>query len=69
MGSSFTLLGFTDGDDLLYLEGATGSVANRDDLGLTARYQECFEDISTKAYEGDRMIELIDAVKESLDNG
>ncbi|MFF7144908.1 MULTISPECIES: helix-turn-helix domain-containing protein [Streptomyces] len=69
MGSSFTLLGFTDGDDLLYLEGATGSVANRDDLGLTARYQECFEDISIKAYEGDRMIELIDAVKESLDNG
>ncbi|MGW1257456.1 helix-turn-helix domain-containing protein [Streptomyces sp. NPDC002513] len=68
MGASFTLLGFTDGDDLLYLEGATGSVANRDDLGLTARYQECFEDISTKAYEGDRMIELIDAVKESLDN-
>ncbi|MGW1159955.1 helix-turn-helix domain-containing protein [Streptomyces sp. NPDC002519] len=68
MGASFTLLGFTDGDDLLYLEGATGSVANRDDLGLTARYQECFEDISTKAYEGDRMIELIDAVKESLDH-
>ncbi|MEU6095719.1 helix-turn-helix transcriptional regulator [Streptomyces sp. NPDC047079] len=68
MGASFTLLGFTDGDDLLYLEGATGSVANRDDLGLTARYQECFEDISTKAYEGDRMIELIDAVKESLGN-
>ncbi|MEV6023370.1 helix-turn-helix transcriptional regulator [Streptomyces sp. NPDC052036] len=69
MGASFTLLGFTDGDDLLYLEGATGSVANRDDLGLTARYQECFEDISTKAYDGDRMIELIDAVRESLGNG
>ncbi|MGV9561790.1 helix-turn-helix domain-containing protein [Streptomyces sp. NPDC003480] len=69
MGASFTLLGFTDGDDLLYLEGATGSVANRDDLGLTARYQECFEDISTKAYEGDRMIELIDTVQESLGNG
>ncbi|GAA3036329.1 helix-turn-helix domain-containing protein [Streptomyces glomeratus] len=68
MGASFTLLGFTDGDDLLYLEGATGSVANREDLGLTARYQECFEDISTKAYEGDRMVELIDAVKESLGN-
>ncbi|KUJ40829.1 hypothetical protein MBT84_32595 [Streptomyces sp. MBT84] len=69
MGGSFTLLGFTDGDDLLYLEGATGSVANRDDLALTARYQECFEDISNKAYDGDRLVELIDAVKESLDNG
>ncbi|KPI04613.1 helix-turn-helix domain protein [Actinobacteria bacterium OK074] len=68
MGSSFTLLGFKDDDDLLYLEGPTGSVSNRDDLDLTARYQECFEDISNKAYEGDRMIELIDTVKESLDN-
>ncbi|MGP4049085.1 helix-turn-helix domain-containing protein [Streptomyces sp. 2A115] len=66
--SSFILLGFKDDDDLLYLEGPTGSVSNRDDLDLTARYQECFEDISNKAYEGDRMIELIDAVKESLDN-
>ncbi|MFE9094925.1 helix-turn-helix domain-containing protein [Streptomyces sp. NPDC007264] len=68
MGGSFTLLGFKDDDDLLYLEGATGSVANRDDLDLTSRYQECFEDISSKAYDGDRMIELIDAVKESLGN-
>ncbi|MGW3494907.1 helix-turn-helix domain-containing protein [Streptomyces sp. NPDC001020] len=68
VASSFILLGFKDDDDLLYLEGPTGSVSNRDDLELTARYQECFEDISAKAYDGDRMIELIDAVKESLAN-
>ncbi|OIJ87214.1 helix-turn-helix domain-containing protein [Streptomyces colonosanans] len=68
VANSFVLLGFKDDDDLLYLEGPTGSVSNRDDLALTARYQECFEDISTKAYDGDRLIELIDAVKESLDN-
>ncbi len=68
MGNSFILLGFKDDDDLLYLEGPRDSVSNRDDLDLTARYQECFEDISNKAYDGDRMVELIDAVKESLDN-
>ncbi|MCN9244944.1 helix-turn-helix domain-containing protein [Streptomyces sp. RY43-2] len=68
VASSFILLGFKDDDDLLYLEGPTGSVSNRDDLALTARYQECFEDISTKAYDGDRLVELIDTVKESLAN-
>ncbi|MEV5984311.1 helix-turn-helix transcriptional regulator [Streptomyces sp. NPDC052051] len=68
VASSFVLLGFKDDDDLIYLEGPTGSVSNRDDLDLTARYQECFEDISTKAYDGDRLIELLDTVKESLAN-
>jgi transcriptional regulator with XRE-family HTH domain len=68
MGGSFILLGFKDDDDLLYLEGVNDSTSSRDDLALTARFQECFEDISGKAYEGDRMIELIDTVKESLDN-
>ncbi|MDX2935131.1 helix-turn-helix domain-containing protein [Streptomyces ipomoeae] len=68
VAGSFTLLGFKDDDDLLFLEGPTGISSSRDELELTARYQECFEDISSKAYEGDRMIELIDTVKESLDN-
>jgi transcriptional regulator with XRE-family HTH domain len=68
VAGSFIVLGFKDDDDLLYLEGITDSVVDRDDLDLTAQYQECFEDISNKAYEGDRMLELIDAVKESLDN-
>ncbi|WP_215454408.1 helix-turn-helix transcriptional regulator [Streptomyces sp. ATCC 21386] len=64
----FILLGFKDDDDLLYIEGPTGGLTNRDDLGLTARYQECFEDISSIAYDGDRMIEALDAIRESLDD-
>ncbi|WP_326583733.1 helix-turn-helix domain-containing protein [Streptomyces sp. NBC_00487] len=66
--SPFILLGFKDDDDLLYLEGPSGGLSNRDDLDLTVRYQECFADISDKAYDGDRMIEFLDTVKESLDN-
>ncbi|MGW3287788.1 helix-turn-helix domain-containing protein [Streptomyces sp. NPDC001002] len=64
----FILLGFKDDDDLLYLEGPAGGLSSRDDLGLSARYQECFEEISAIAYEGDRMTELLDTVKESLGN-
>ncbi|ALV36525.1 helix-turn-helix transcriptional regulator [Streptomyces sp. CdTB01] len=64
----FIMLGFKDDDDLLYLEGPAGGLSSRDDLGLSARYLECFEEISAIAYEGDRMIELLDTVKESLGN-
>ncbi|MDX3585326.1 helix-turn-helix domain-containing protein [Streptomyces europaeiscabiei] len=64
----FILLGFKDDDDLLYIEGPTGGLSNRDDLALTARYQECFEDISSIAHHGERMIEALDAIRESLDN-
>ncbi|MDX3688813.1 helix-turn-helix transcriptional regulator [Streptomyces europaeiscabiei] len=64
----FILLGFKDDDDLLYIEGPTGGLSNRDDLALTARYQECFEDISSIAYRGEAMIEALDAIRESLDN-
>ncbi|MDX2529421.1 helix-turn-helix domain-containing protein [Streptomyces europaeiscabiei] len=64
----FILLGFKDDDDLLYIEGPTGGLSNRDDLALTARYQECFEDISSIAYRGEGMIEALDAIRESLDN-
>jgi transcriptional regulator with XRE-family HTH domain len=66
--SPFILLGFRDDDDLLYLEGPNGGLSNREDLDLTVRYQECFADISDHAYEGDRMIEFLDTVRESLDN-
>ena len=66
--ATFILLGFKDDDDLLYLESPQGGLTSREDLDLTARYQECFEEISTIAYHGDRMVELIDTVKESLDN-
>ncbi|MGW0821156.1 helix-turn-helix domain-containing protein [Streptomyces sp. NPDC002845] len=66
--TSFILLGFKDEDDLLYMEGPTGGLSNRDDLGLTARYQECFEDISAIAYRDEQLIETLDAIRESLDN-
>ncbi|MGW7543246.1 helix-turn-helix domain-containing protein [Streptomyces sp. NPDC054770] len=69
VSTPFILLGFKDDDDLLYLEGPAGGLSSRDDLSLSARYQECFEEISAIAYEGDRMIELLDTVRESLDNG
>jgi transcriptional regulator with XRE-family HTH domain len=65
----FILLGFRDDDDLLYLEGPGGGLSSRDDLGLMVRYQECFEQISAIAYEGDRMSELLATVRASLDNG
>ncbi|MFF7067960.1 helix-turn-helix domain-containing protein [Streptomyces pseudovenezuelae] len=68
IGTPFILLGFKDDDDLVYLEGPSGGLSSRDDLELTARYQECFEEISAIAYEGDRVIDLLDAIKESLVN-
>ena len=61
--SPFVLLGFRDDDDLLYLEGPNGGLSNRDDLDLTVRYQECFADISDKAYEGDRLVYFFNGVK------
>lgn len=66
VSTSFILLEFKDDDDLLYLEGPGGGLSSRDDLGLTARHQECFEDISEKAYAGAQVIELLDEVRESL---
>ncbi|WP_371581206.1 helix-turn-helix domain-containing protein [Streptomyces sp. NBC_01314] len=68
IAAPFILLEFKDDDDLLYIEGPTGGLSSRDDLGLTARYQECFEDISSIAYRGDRMVGALDAIKESLSN-
>ncbi|MET7285234.1 helix-turn-helix transcriptional regulator [Streptomyces sp. NPDC005573] len=64
----FILLSFKDDDDLLYVEGPGGGLSSRDDLNLMVRYQECFEEISAIAYEGDRARELLVAVRESLDN-
>ncbi|MGX1121430.1 transcriptional regulator with XRE-family HTH domain [Streptomyces ambofaciens] len=66
VSTSFILLEFKDDDDLLYLEGPGGGLSSRDDLGLTARYQECFEDIGARAYQGAQVTELLDKVRESL---
>ncbi|ANH90906.1 transcriptional regulator [Streptomyces sp. SAT1] len=68
VATPFILLSFRDDDDLLYVEGPGGGLSSRDDLALMARYQECFEEISAIAYEGDRMTDLLGAVRESLDN-
>jgi hypothetical protein len=66
VATSFILLEFKDDDDLLFLEGPSGGLSSRDDLSLTARYQECFEEISAEALEGAQAIELIDEVRGSL---
>ncbi|OPG08712.1 transcriptional regulator [Streptomyces sp. GKU 895] len=62
----FVLLTFKDDDDLLYIEGSTGSVTSRDDIELIARYQESFAEISGAAYEGDQVIELIDEISTGM---
>ncbi|KIF67158.1 XRE family transcriptional regulator [Streptomyces sp. AcH 505] len=63
---SFVVLGFKDDTDLLYLEHATGSLTSGNDLDLLARYQECFETISSVALRGEAAVELIERVKEEF---
>lgn len=60
---SFVLLGFADDGDLLYLEHTTGSLTNQNDMDLMARYQECFETISSRAVKGEAATELITRIK------
>lgn len=60
MDSSFFLLGFRDDEDVLYVEGAGGSLTNRDDTELVARYQECFEDLRNKALAQDATVTMFD---------
>ncbi|MEU0436417.1 helix-turn-helix transcriptional regulator [Streptomyces sp. NPDC006290] len=60
LNSSFFLLGFRDDDDVCYVEGPRGSLTNRDDAELIARYQECFEDLLNKSLDEAGTIELFD---------
>ena len=60
MSTSFFLLGYPYDDDVLYLEGPRGALTNRDDSELVARYQECFEDLRSKALTHDATIALFD---------
>ncbi|MCZ4602655.1 DUF5753 domain-containing protein [Streptomyces sp. Lzd4kr] len=60
MSTSFFLLGFPYDDDVLYVEGPGGALTNRDDTELVARYQECFEDLRSKALTEDAAIALLD---------
>ncbi|MEU3921286.1 helix-turn-helix transcriptional regulator [Streptomyces sp. NPDC029004] len=63
---SFVLLGFTDDDDLLYLEHAAGSMTGGEDLELLARYQECFETITDLALGEAESLDLIGRIKHDL---
>ncbi len=58
--SSFTLLGFRDDEDVLYVAGPRGTVTNRDDRRLVARFQECFEDLENKALNEEDTIAMFD---------
>ncbi|MFI1359791.1 helix-turn-helix transcriptional regulator [Streptomyces sp. NPDC020898] len=64
--SSFTLLGFRDDEDVLYLTGPRGTVTNRDDRKLVARYQECFEDLENKALNEEDTIAMFDDLIENF---
>ncbi|MCD9873001.1 helix-turn-helix domain-containing protein [Streptomyces guryensis] len=63
---SFVLLGFSDDDDLLYLEHAAGSMTGGEDLELLARYQECFQTITDLALGATESLDLIDHIKQDL---
>ncbi|MDN3023035.1 helix-turn-helix transcriptional regulator [Streptomyces sp. S.PB5] len=60
LDSSFFLLGFQEDEDVLYVAGPGGTLTNRDDRELVARYQECFEDLRNKALTEDETVALID---------
>jgi len=64
--SSFTLLGFRDDEDVLYVAGPRGTVTNRDDRRLVARYQECFEDLENKALSEEDTIAMFDDLIENF---
>ncbi|WP_369245663.1 helix-turn-helix domain-containing protein [Streptomyces sp. R41] len=65
--NSFILLGFTDDEDLLYLE-VQGNQSMRDDHELIVRHQECFEYLREIALRGDQAIDLISRIREGIDS-
>ncbi|BCL20920.1 helix-turn-helix domain-containing protein [Streptomyces tuirus] len=60
LDSTFFLLGFQADEDVLYMAGPGGTLTNRDDRELVARYQECFEDLRNKALTEDETVALLD---------
>lgn len=62
----FVLLGFRDDDDLLYLENQTGSLATREDYDLVVDFQDCFELLTSLAYDEARTLDLIEEVREGF---
>ncbi|ELP61359.1 helix-turn-helix transcriptional regulator [Streptomyces turgidiscabies] len=66
LDSSFFLLGFRDDEDVLYVSGPGGTLTNRDDRELVARYQECFEDLQNKALSQEDTMALFDDLIENF---
>lgn len=66
LDSSFILLGFRDDEDVLYVSGPGGTLTNRDDRELVARYQECFEDLQNKALNEEDTMALFDDLIENF---
>lgn len=64
--SSFFLLSLPDDEDVLYVSGPQGTLTNRDDRELIARYQECFEDLRNKALSEEDTVALIDELIEQF---
>lgn len=64
--SGFVLLSYPDDPDVLYIEHATGSMTNGNDMGLLNNYQLCFETISAGALQGDAATELIMRAREDV---
>ncbi|MEV0443002.1 helix-turn-helix transcriptional regulator [Streptomyces spectabilis] len=64
LDSSFFLLGFQDDEDVLYVAGPGGVSTIRDDREIVARYQECFEDLRSKALSEEDSAALIDSLIE-----
>ncbi|MGW4199725.1 helix-turn-helix domain-containing protein [Streptomyces sp. NPDC004726] len=60
LDSSFFLMGFKDDEDALYVAGPGGTLTNRDNREMVARYQECFEDLHSKASTEEATIALLD---------
>ncbi|MDX2544299.1 helix-turn-helix transcriptional regulator [Streptomyces sp. WI04-05B] len=66
LDSSFTLLGFRDDEDVVYVAGPGGTLTNRDDRELVARYQECFEDLQNKALAEEDTMSFLDDLIENF---
>lgn len=64
--SGFVLLSYPDEPDVLYIEHATGSMTNGNDMDLLNNYQLCFETISAGALHGDAATELIMRAREDV---
>ncbi|MFF9057426.1 helix-turn-helix domain-containing protein [Streptomyces sp. NPDC014882] len=66
---SFVVLGFTDDDDLLYLEYATGSMTGSEDENLLEQYQRCYQDLTRLALDESDSLDMIDRIKQDLGVG